>query len=261
MKKLLPPIALVLACALFFLRRAQLAAYDANGLLLDGSTVSLALYLVCTLAAALVLIVCLREKGPGYGVPAGKNQLRGVLVILAALALLGSYLPPDFQGGVRNVAPVLAFAAACAMAVEGVYHLSGSTGSLLGGCILPVYLAALLISDYRAWSYDPLVYHFAFKLLFIVAAMLAAYHLAAFRNGTGKRRMTVFYTFCALCFAGAVLADGGLRPCLRTCALCLYLIAEVWPYLDPPTQEQAAREPVAEDSAGEGENNGENHNE
>ena len=124
-----------------------------------------------------------------------------------------------------------------------------------------MYLAALLISDYRAWSYDPLVYHFAFKLLFIVAAMLAAYHLAAFRNGTGKRRMTVFYTFCALCFAGAVLADGGLRPCLRTCALCLYLIAEVWPYLDPPTQEQAAREPVAEDSAGEGENNGENHNE
>ena len=90
MKKLLPPIALVFACALFFLRRAQLAAFDANGLLPDGSTVSLALYLVCTLAAALVLIVCLREKGPGYGVPAGKNQLRGVLVILAALALLGS---------------------------------------------------------------------------------------------------------------------------------------------------------------------------
>ena len=97
-------VALVLACALFFLRRAQLAAYDANGLLPDGSTVSLALYLVCTLAAALVLIVCLREKGPGYGVPAGKNQLRGILVIVSALALLGSYLPPDFQGGVRNVA-------------------------------------------------------------------------------------------------------------------------------------------------------------
>ncbi len=258
MKKLLPPIALVFACALFLLRRAQRAAYDAAGLLPDGSAVSLALYLVCTLAAALVLIVCLRDKKiPGYGVPAAQNRVRGVLVIVAALALLGSYLPPDFQGGVRNVVPVLAFASACAMAVEGVYHMNGTAGSLLGGCLLPVYLAALLISDYRAWSYDPLVYHFAFRLLFIVAAMLAAYHLAAFRVGTGKRLRTVFCTFCALCFAGAVLADGGWRPCLRTCALCLYLIAEVWPYLAPPTQEQAAREPVTEDSAGEGENHNE----
>ena len=261
MKKLLPPLALVLACAMFFLRRMQLAAYDANGLLPDGSPVSIALYLGCTLAAALVLIVCLRDKASGFGVPAGKDRLRGVLVIVSALALLGSYLPPEFQGGVRNIVPVLAFAAACAMAVEGVYHMSGSTGTLLGGCILPVYLATLLISDYRAWSYDPLVYHFAFRLLFIVAAMLAAYHLAAFRSGAGKRRLTAFYTFCALSFAGAVLADGGWRPILRTCALGLYLIAEIWPYLDPPTQEQAAREPVAEDSAGEGENNGENHNE
>ena len=238
MKKLLPPIALVFACALFFLRRAQLAAYDANGLLERGDKVSIVLYLVCVLAAALVLLVCIRDKAPGYAVPAGKDQLRGVLVIVSALALLGSYMPPEFQGGAKNIVPVLAFAAACAMAVEGVYHMNGSVGSLLGGCLLPVYLAGLLISDYRAGSYDPLVYHFAFPLLFIVAAMLAAYHLAAFRTGAGKRRRTVFFTFCALCFAGAVLADGGWRPILRTCALCLYLIAEVWPYLDPPAEAQ-----------------------
>ena len=244
MKKLLPPIALVFACALFFLRRAQQGVLDASGLIQRSDAVSIALYLVCTLAAALVLIVCLRDrKASGYGVPAEKNQLRGILVIVAALALLGSYLPPDFQGGVKNIVPVLAFAAACAMAVEGVYHLSGNAGSLLGGCLLPVYLAALLISDYRAWSYDPHVYHFAFKLLFIVAAMLAAYHLAAFRTGTGRRCLTAFYVFCALAFAGAVLADGGWQSILRTCAICLYLAAEFWPYLNPPTEAQAARPP------------------
>jgi hypothetical protein len=241
MKKLLPPIALVCACALFFLRRAQLAAYDANGLLERGDKVSIALYLACTLAVVLVLIVCLRAKKADYAAPAEKNQLRGVLAIVSALALLGSYMPPEFAGGVKLILPVLAFASACAMAVEGVYHMSGSTGSLLGGCLLPVYLAALLISDYRAWSYDPLVYHFAFPLLFIVAAMLAAYHLAAFRTGAGKRRITAFYVFCALCFAGAVLAEGGWRPILRTCALCLYLIAEVWPYLAAPTEAQTAK--------------------
>ena len=241
MKKLLPPIALVCACALFFLRRAQLNAYDANGLLERGDTVSIALYLACTLAVVLVLIVCLRAKKADYADPAEKNQLRGVLVIVSALALLGSYMPPEFSGGVKLILPVLAFASACAMAVEGVYHLSGSTGSLLGGCLLPVYLAALLISDYRAWSYDPLVYHFAFPLLFIVAAMLAAYHLAAFRTGAGKRRITAFYVFCALCFAGAVLAEGGWRPILRTCALCLYLMAEFWPYLTEPTEAQTTK--------------------
>lgn len=246
MKKLLPPIALICAAALFFLRRAQLRSYDAAGLIPRGDRVSLALYLICTLAAVLVLIVCLWEKGPGYGVPAGKNRLRGVLALVAALALLGSYMPPEFPGGVKNIVPVLAFAAACAMAAEGVFHLNGTAGSLLGGCVLPVYLAALLISDYRAWSYDPQVYHFAFRLLFIVAALLAAYHLAAFRIGAGKRRLTAFYTFCALCFAGAVLADGGWRTMLRTCALCLYLIAELWPYLTPPTGEQAAKEPEEE---------------
>ena len=246
MKKLLPPIALICAAALFFLRRAQLRSYDAAGLIPQGDRVSLALYLMCTLAAVLVLIVCLREKGPGYGVCAEKDPIRGALVIAAALALLGSYMPPEFLGGVKNIVPILAFAAACAMAVEGVYHMNGSAGSLLGGCILPVYLAALLISDYRAWSYDPQVYHFAFPLLFIVAAMLAAYHLAAFRIGAGKRRRTAFYAFCALAFAGAVLADGGWRTILRTCALCLYLIAELWPYLDPPTEEQAAKEPEEE---------------
>ena len=246
MKKLLPPIALVFACVLFFLRRAQQGVLDASGLIERGDAVTMALYLVCTLAAAIVLIVCLRDKAPGYGVPAEKNPVRGVLVIVAALALLGSYLPPDFQGGVKNIVPVLAFAAACAMAVEGVFHLNGNIGSLLGGCLLPVYLAALLISDYRAWSYDPQVYHFAFQLLFIVAAMLAAYHLAAFRTGAGKRRLTSFYVFCALAFAGTVLADGGWQSIVRTCAVCLYLAAEIWPYLDPPAEAQTAGPPAGE---------------
>ena len=79
--------------------------------------------------------------------------------------------------------------------------------------------------------------------------------------GNSPEGMRVFLSKTDVWYAVEKEADGGLRPCLRTCALCLYLIAEVWPYLDPPTQEQAAREPVAEDSAGEGENHGENHNE
>ena len=234
MKKTLIPCGLLGAAALFVLRRLQLAnSYDNSGLILRGDKTSLALYLVCALAAALILILCLRQK-PGIQSPAGKSRLRGVLVIIAGLALLASYLPPSLEGGLRLAVPVLAFCTACALVVEGLYHMNDTVGSLLGGCILPLYLAALLISDYRSWSHNPLVADFCFPLLFIVSAMLAAYHLAAFRTGRGKRRTTAFLVGCALLFAGPVLADSGWRSILRTLAVCIYLIAEFFPYLGKP---------------------------
>ena len=64
--------------------------------------------------------------------------------------------------------------------------------------------------------------------------MLASYYLAAFRVGKGKRRITIFYTACAVIFAGPVLADGGMRNILHTAALLIYLAAECWPYLTRP---------------------------
>lgn len=240
MKKTLIPIGLAGASAAFILRTLQRGdSYDAAGLIPRGDKTSLTLYLICALAAVLVLIVCLREP-KGVHVSAGKSRTRGLLVIAAALALLGACLP--LEGGVRLVVSIFAFAAACAMAAEGVFHMHGHTGSLLGGCLLPVYLAAALISDYRGWSYDPLVADFCFPLLFIVSAMLASYHLAAFRAGRGKRRTTAFYVGCALVFAGAVLADLQWRTIVRTVALCVYLCAELWPYLAAPIEAEEAEE-------------------
>ena len=234
MKKTLIPVGLLGAAALFALRRLQLAkSYDNSGLISKGDKISLALYLICALAAILVLVLCLREK-PGVQSPAKKDKLRGLLAILAGLALLASYRPPMWEGGAKLIVPVLAFCASCALVVEGLYHMGGATGSLLGGCILPVYLAALLISDYRGWSHDPLIADFCFPLLFLVSAMLASYHLAAFRVGRGKRRTTAFLVGCALLFAGPVLADGSWRSVLRTMAVSIYLISEFFPYLNKP---------------------------
>ena len=156
-------------------------------------------------------------------------------MIVGALGLLGSHMPPNFEGDIVGVVVlVLAFAAACTMAVEGVFQMQGQTASLLGGCVLPVYLAVLLISDYRVWSQDPMVTDYCFKLLFLISAMLSSYYLAAFCVGKGKRRITAFYTACAIFFAGPVLADGGLRSVLHTLALSIYLAAEFWPYLERP---------------------------
>ena len=234
MKKTLIPVGLLGAAALFALRRLQLAkSYDNSGLIPKGDKISLALYLVCALAAILILVLCLREK-PGVQSPAKKDKLRGLLVVIAGLALLASYLPPVWEGGAKLIVPVLAFCASCALVVEGLYHMGGAVGSLLGGCILPVYLAALLISDYRGWSHDPLIADFCFPLLFLVGAMLASYHLAAFRVGRGKRRTTAFLVGCALLFAGPVLADGNWRSVLRALAVSIYLISEFFPYLNKP---------------------------
>ena len=251
MKKTLIPIAALGAVAGFALRRLQLSkSYDAAGLIARGDKLSLALYLICALFGAALLVLCLRQQ-PGVQSPAGKSRLRGLLVILAGLALLGSYLPPSLEGGMKMAVPVLAFAASCAMVIEGLYHMNGAIGSLLGGCILPVYLAASLIGNYRTWSHDPIVADFCFPLLFLVAAMLASYHLAAFRVGRGKRRTAAFLAAFALVCAGAVLADGGWRSILRTVAVSVYLIAELWPYLakPDPLPEPEKTEAPAEETA------------
>lgn len=164
-------------------------------------------------------------------------------MVLAALGVLASHMPPDFGGDtIALIALVFAFAAACAMAIEGLFHMQGQTGALLGGCVLPVYLALSLIVDYRVWSQDPMVVDYSFQLLFLVSAMLSAYHLAGFRVGKGKRRITLFYTACALIFAGPVLADGGVKNIAHTVAIALYLAAECWPYLPRPEAPEAPEE-------------------
>ena len=246
MKKTLLPIAALGACAGLALRRLPLArSYDAANLIPRGDGISLSLYLLCALAAAAILILCLREPA-GAHCRAEKNRVRGLLVVVSALALLASHMPPDLTGGFKSlVVPALAFASACAMAIEGLYHMNGDTGSLLGGCILPIYLGATLISEYRTWSHDPMVADFCFPLLFLVSAMLASYHLAAFRVGRGKRRTAAFLVGCAVLFAGPVLADGAWRQILRTLAVSLYLVAELWPYLSKPLPAPAEEAPEA----------------
>lgn len=245
MKKTLIAIPALAALGGFVLRWLQLAnSFDNAGLLAQNDGISIALYCLCALAVVLTALLCLREPKREVPVITEKMKVRGILVVLAALGLLASHMPPDFGGDpIALIALVLAFAAACAMAIEGVFHMQGQTGALLGGCILPVYLALSLITDYRAWSQDPMVVDYCFQLLFLVAAMLSSYHLAGFRVGKGKRRTTLFYTACALIFAGPVLADGGMTNILHTVAIALYLAAECWPYLPRPALPEIQEEP------------------
>ena len=253
MKKILPVFSLVAAATCLVLRKIQLASsFDAEELPIAGSQTSILLYGLCALAIAVIALICLREKKTASPRDEGKSTVRGIAIIVSALALVFSYLPLDMSGGVKLIVPALAFAAACAMAIEGVFHMQGQTGSLLGGCVLPLYLAAVLITDYRSWSYDPIVSHFCFEILFAVCAMLASFHLAAFRIEQGKRRVTAFFAASAIVFAGPVLVDSDFHMLVRVLALCLYLAAEIWPFLAPgpeivePAEETAESEPTEE---------------
>ncbi len=217
----------------FVLRLLQLTqAMDSQGLLVRGDGLSLALYGLCVLVALAAGFLCLRLPKGADGLPEGPAKGRGIVCLVCALGLLASHLPPSFEGGVLNILiPVLAFGAVCALAVEGIFCLQGNKGSLFGGCLLPIYLAATLIQQYLGWSKDPQVADYGFRLLFIVFAMLSAYHLAGFRVKGGKCRLTAFYVICALCFAGPTLAEGGLRNILHTLALSVYLAVSFWPCL------------------------------
>lgn len=254
MKKILPVFSLVAAATCLLLRRVQLSgSFDAEGLPIAGSQTSIFLYGITALAIVVIALICLREKKTASSKDEGKTVIRGIAIIISALALVFSYLPPDMSGGVKQlIVPILAFAAACAMAIEGVFHMQGQTGSLLGGCVLPLYLAAVLISDYRTWSYDPIVAHFCFEILFIICAMLGSFHLAAFRIAKGKRRITAFFAASAIVFAGPVLVDSDFSMLVRVLALCLYLAAEIWPFLAPgpeivpPAEEAEEAEPTEE---------------
>ena len=235
MKKSLFTISAAGFAAGLILRLVQLKnSFDAAGMVPKGDGVSTLLYLVCFLAAFGALVVCVRARKGSIPAPekGEKTPVRGILMVVSAVALLASYLPPAFDGKTGDyIILVLAFIAACAMAVQGLYHVFGHLGSLLGGCILPVYLAALLIKDYRTWSYNPLVEQFAFSLLVLVFAMVASFELAAFRVGKGRQRLMAFLAAGTVILAGPAMADGGVRNILHVAALSLYVAAEAWPYL------------------------------
>ncbi len=245
MKKSLIVTALAGAVAGFFLRRAQLAkSFDEAGLIPKGDGISTALYLVCAAAGLVALILCLCTKKGTIPMITKKMPLRGVLTSIAAFGILGAYVPPNFNGTLgEKLILILALLSTCAIAVEGVFHIQGHNGSLVGGCILPVYLAVLLIHDYRTWSYNPLVSQFAFPLLFLVFAMMSAFEVAAFRVGKGKRRLTAFLIACTVCMAGPAFADGGLQNTLLILAISLYLIVEFYPFwMADPIPEASAKD-------------------
>ena len=236
MKKNICILVPLFSVAGFVLRRLQLAnSYDALGLIPRGDGLTIALNLLGVLGIAVVLLLCLRIPKADQSPLGGKPYAIGKL--LSGALLLVSLLPPNMETPLSILVCVLGFCAVISLCLEAFLQLGRKTGSLIGGCVLTVYLMVSLIAQYLEWSYVHMAADFIFPLLFGICCMIASFRLAAFRVGKGLRRRTLFYGSCALMFAGPVLADGGLSSILRTCALCIFLFCSLWPQMTIHTPE------------------------
>lgn len=98
---------------------------------------------------------------------------------------------------------ILGLGGASALAYSGYLRLSGKASGP-AGMLVCLYLAALLICRFRGWSADPLLGDYCFELLAVVASMVAAYQLAGFPLGKGRRRASIFCSMAAV-FSAAFL--------------------------------------------------------
>ena len=73
--------------------------------------------------------------------------------------------------------------------------------------IVSVYLIVRLIVNFQKWSTDPSLNDFVYHLFAAISCMLAAFQLAGFSFGKGKRRITLFWALCAVYFSAISVID------------------------------------------------------
>lgn len=205
----------------FFLRRYQLVhELQANGSLANGSY----MHILLSAAAALLvvfLIFALRPlpKKSTCSEVFPTTILPGIMQIVCVTGLLigNSILLPTgassssttnvFFAVMEKALPLLGILCAICIAAFAILRISGRKPSPLLYMVASVYLIVRLILDFQQWGTDPSVHDYAFSLLADICCMIGTYQLAGFSFGRGKRRLTLFWTLCAVFFCAITLAD------------------------------------------------------
>lgn len=123
-----------------------------------------------------------------------------------------------------TVSAALGIVAALALLVVAYTRWQGKRPSMILHSLICAYLMVRLICMYRQWSSDPQLTDYAFELLALVCAMLAAYHRATFDANLGRRASFAFFSLAAVyfCFLGL----GGENQPLLYGAVGLWLFAD-----------------------------------
>ena len=231
MKKVFPMqataffLTVLMAIAGFFLRRSQLLHE-----LLENGTLQKGSYLHIVLMAALlvylaILILCLRplRKKTQWQQVFSPSVLPNATQVLCAVALAAGNVillvrgqpsvvkPSAFATMLHAALPPLGIVGAACIAAFALLTMRGRKPSALFYMGTSLYLVVRLVLNFQEWNTDPSIHDYAFRLLSAICCMLAAYQLAGFSLDRGKRRMTLFWTLCAVVFCGITMADALLR--------------------------------------------------
>ena len=113
--------------------------------------------------------------------------------------------------------------------------------------VLPVaYLLIKLLVNFKAWSTDPIILDYLFRLFALIFALIAFFLAAGFVFDQGKPRRTVFFAMGAVFFCAAAVPDGlmdfSLASALLYGGFLLWQLPALWD-LSVPREPDAAETP------------------
>lgn len=199
---------------------------DGKGLLIPGHPAATATYvlLACVLVLNLVsgAYACTPQFSPA--VRAGGAALAAVFTAIAAgvFAYKESYL----------LFILCVLTTVCAVYILWAYS-SGKQPRYTAYSLFALCFMFYLISRYQAWSAEPEIARYVFKILALVCMMMAFYQQAAIRAGRGRFRSYYFWHGMTLFLSLTAVPSSG-NP-------ALYLAAATWLLVDPAIQPTEGR--------------------
>lgn len=223
---LLVTVAAAIAGALVRYRQLQTELLP-DGSLADGSYLHIVLILISVvLIGALICLLLPLPNRESWEQVFPTHPIPNVLIILSAAGLaIGTALlwlsgsldeipvmtqMPQIAAVLSRLLLPLGILSAICIAVFAVMCVLKKKPSPLLYMVASIYLIIRLIVRFQAWNTDPSIHDYCFKLLAAICCMLGTFQLAGFSFGKGHRRISIFWTLCAVVFCCISLPDAYL---------------------------------------------------
>lgn len=223
---LLVTVAAAIAGALVRYRQLQTELLP-DGSLADGSYLHIVLILISVvLIGALICLLLPLSNRESWEQVFPTHPIPNVLLILSAAGLaIGTALlwlsgsldeipvmtqMPQIAAVLSKLLLPLGILSAICIAVFAVMCVLKKKPSPLLYMVASIYLIIRLIVRFQAWNTDPSIHDYCFKLLAAICCMLGTFQLAGFSFGKGHRRISIFWTLCAVVFCCISIPDAYL---------------------------------------------------
>lgn len=204
-----------------------------------------------TLLTLSVCVLCLRRlqiQGQyRENFPASPISALGAGLAAAGAALTVPALFQEKGNSFALITGCVGVLAAAGMAYVAYCRFKGLKPSFAAHFSMCIYMALRMFNCCRTWSNEPQLGIFVFPLIAMICAMLAAFHLACFDAGIGKRRSCLVWCLMGVYCAMAAL-PGGEDMVFYGC-IALWLLTNL-PSLrtlkKPPVEDTPPEEPQEE---------------